>query len=189
MSPEVVSGTGHGEHRVAPIIATYTALVSTDVISSELEIGSAAERVRDTLESAPEYADAWPPRPLATSLDRRTDIRTLALARLKTLFDFGAQLPDGQVGEVRQHMAARWPEILAPTPESSAGKEGPYERIRVTAIVRADGNPEWGFERSPTSGRPLPFDAKETRGRRPELDLFVQNLVRADIETRLAAAP
>lgn len=186
MTPRPVSGVGRGEYRVAPIVAKYTAVVSTEVLSSELEVGPEAEQARDTLQAAPGYAQSWPPRPLNAVIDRQTDTTTLVLVRLKTVFDFGAELPDDRVGEVREQMAARWPELLSPTASATAAKEGPYERIVVTAIVRSDGNPEWGFERAPTSGRPLPLKDQPTDGR-PEFDLFVQNLVRSDLEGRLVA--
>jgi len=183
MCPEPAAGTARSAQSLAPIVAKYTALVSTEVLSSSLTVMPDADRALEALQAAPDYAPAWPPRPLAATFSSVRDVRLLALARLKTLFDFGASLPDDDIGVLRRSMAVRWPELLAPA--TTMAVAGPYERIAVTAVVRADGSPEWGFERSPSSGRPLPLSTGETRGR-PELDLFIQNLVRADIERLLA---
>lgn len=186
MSPQPVTGGGGvSDFAPAPIVAKFTALVSTEVLFSNLAVEVEAEHALMTLRAAPEWVDAWPPRPLDVRTEHRQDVETLVIARLKTLFDFGAQLPDEEVGDLQRHMIARWPELLSPEAREAAEGEGPYERISVTALVRADGNPEWGYERSPTSGRPLPLAAGDAKGR-TELDLFVQNLIRSELEARLA---
>lgn len=176
MNPEPIPGYGDGKRPTSEVVAQYDAVVvARRVIWSDLSLRPAAETARAVLLLAPPYVPKWPPRP-ATSLalgdDASADL--LALTRLKALFDFGSQLPDEDVGDVLRNVEARWPAVP--------------ERISVDAVVRANGDAEWGYERAPGTdvGRADDeFANTMSVSGRSELDLYVQNLVRADLEERL----
>jgi len=77
MSPEPNANTGRGDYRAEPVVAKYTALVSTGVISSDLAVGRDAASVRGTLREPPDYVQSWPPRPLRADMHRQTATDTL----------------------------------------------------------------------------------------------------------------
>lgn len=163
-----------GAPPLASVVARYAAVVSGKIERSELQIVDQAALTanRPALEADPGFAP-WHPR-----ASRLSD-EGLVAARLKALFDFGAQLPDGDDDATTRAMHQRWPRL-----KKLKGSEA-LERIEVTALVRADGNGEWGFERSDPNRAPLPIPDAEVVVGRPELDLYVQNMVRRDLRRRI----
>lgn len=105
------------------------------------------------------------------------------LSQLKALFDAGAELPNGTGEEIRASVDARYPAIAQERRAGSASaNEEPYMRFAVDATVWADNTATWGFE-IPESGEfPPGLESDEDRA----LDLYIQNLVRADLADRLA---
>lgn len=158
----------------APVVARYAAIISGRIERSELQVvdSPTLKANRETLETDPGYAP-WPPR-----AKRLTDEGLIA-ARLKALFDFGAQLPDGDEETSIRVINERWPRL-----KRLKGTEL-LQRVEVTALVRADGTAEWGFERKDPTRAPLPIPEEEVVDGRPEIDLYVQNMVRRDLRRRI----
>lgn len=158
----------------ASVVARYTAVVSGRIERSELQIVDQAGLTasRPALEADPGFAP-WPAHAV------RLSDEGLVAARLKALFDFGAQLPDGDDDTTTRAMHQRWPLL-----KKLKGSEA-LERIEVTALVRADGTAEWGFERSDANRAALPIPDGEVVVGRPELDLYVQNMVRRGLRRRI----
>lgn len=184
-SPAVVS-EAPGAAPVSPVVATYKAVISKDVERSSLSIKKAQmERSRSALEATPAYA-AWPQRWFAQRglAPAQLSDELLVLARLRLVLDFGAGLIAESSSELEDGISQRWASVL----NSSLTQGGSFERVSVTALVRANGNPEWGFERNETSGAALPFPAQAPSSERPELDLYIQNLARLGVQRRIEAA-
>ncbi len=166
----------NGTVSVSPPVALYTATVDLQVVYSQF--GFAADATADAttraVQAAPAWAlHAWPP-PLVG--DTQVDNRRLALTKLKALFDFAAQLPDGSADQIKGAVAGRW---ATAAQARAAGLNVQYARLEVDATVHADGTATWGYN-MPAGGRLPEVD---------DLDLFVQNLVRADIQQRLENLP
>jgi len=163
-----------GAPPMASVVARYAAVVSGRIERSELQIVDQAALTanRPALEADPGFA------PWHARASRLSD-EGLVAARLKALFDFGAQLPDGDDDATTRAMHQRWPRL-----KKLKGSEA-LERIEVTALVRADGTSEWGFERSDPNRAALPIPDGEVVVGRPELDLYVQNMVRRDLRRRI----
>jgi hypothetical protein len=166
-------------------VAEYRAVVGLELERSGfrlLDMRSPARRLA-AAQQPPGWVAEWPPPGLAidpTREDER-DVTALVLAKLKALFDFGAVLPDGDAGAIRDAIHRRWPAIRQAREERASI---PYERMDVDAVVRQDGTADWGFTHG-GRGLSLPGLAERLDDGRPELDLYVLNVVRADLAARL----
>jgi len=171
----------------AAVVGRYSAVLSLDVERSDLFITDliAAKSAREVLASDPGYAP-WPPRAVGKSLEGASP-EYLVTARLKALFDFGAFLPDDAPDELELGMAKRWAKLDAERRDRAAGRRTPnYERIQVSALIRADGDGSWSYSHSSLVPEPLPLPGTAPNGR-TELDLYVQNHIRKDLAHRLRA--
>jgi hypothetical protein len=111
----------------------------------------------------------------------------LVIARLKLVFDFGSVLPGDSSQELREAIIATWPGLASSAASLTSGAGAPpYEQAAVTAQVDADGLPNWGYERNVNSGVVLPLSGLSPYGGgRTDFDLFLQNLVRLDLQQRI----
>lgn len=120
-----------------------------------------------------------------------------ALHKFKALFDFAAVLPDGPAEEMERYLLERFPLIRrarsAPTVEFSR-----YKRVFVHAEILENGEAQWGFDVPEAGELPpgipglhLPDPGSVIDTSQPDdshlidLDVFVQNVVRIDLQRRL----
>lgn len=170
-------------------MATYLAIVSGDVERSAMTLAPEAtpgNRLA-ALRRSPEWWPRSDPWPEADQKQTR-----LALLKLQALFDFGASIPGSTALEIRDGIYQKFPDAKDLMSSASARMPGQRPlRIEVEACVRADGQADWGFVTPPFSMAALPNGAKahfvkrSDLGGRTDLQVFVQNLVRADIYRRL----
>lgn len=160
-------------------VALYTATVGLKVEYSAFGVNPAIDRSQ--LIAAIEPPPSWAPTPWPPHLvGGQDDITIFALAKLKALFDFAARLPNGTANEILRATYARFP-LAEPT---RAGSLLQYKRFRVEARILLNGDPEWSYE-IPSSGKFPPGVRAEMR--ESDLDVFIQNLVRADLQRRIAS--
>lgn len=172
----------------APAVASYDATVSVTVIRSSFRASAAlTQSSRNKLREAPGYA-AWPP---ATFMERgielsQVDDQTLALARLKLVFDFGAGISAESSEELSRAIDRRWPKLATARTALMEGTGSvAYAQSAVTAEVNANGEPSWGYTGNVNGGQPLPLAGEAAEGQRTEFDAFLQNLMRLDLQQRI----
>jgi hypothetical protein len=159
-------------------VATYRAVIGLDVERAEFNI--ATDLDREVVEAALLQKPEWCPIPwprISEPTDR--DLRRLALLKLSIFFDFAAKLPAGTGQEIRQALWQRFPAVRTALAEAGGVR---FKRFPVHATIWSDGESNGGYHH-PSEGEhpPIGTVTEET------LDLFIQNLVRADIRDRLAA--
>ncbi len=94
-----------------------------------------------------------------------------ALRKLKAFLDFAAVIPEGSSQEIQAAVAKRFPTIVT--------AHTLIKRFDVYVRIREDGLTDGGYI-VPERGR-LPFALQNSQ----ELDIFIQNLMRADIQQRI----
>jgi hypothetical protein len=162
------------------VVARWSALVGAEVRGARFELRAVDLAVARTAVSlTPDWVEQWPPRRVAQALGRLGEgssaaVALLALAKLAIFLDAGAEI-DGETGpEIRAALRARYPGVATTLSDVF---------FEVDATLREDGMPAWGFT---TSGETLPGIPEEPRAGKPHLDLWLQNLARADVHDRLA---
>lgn len=170
------------------VAGTYEATVSIAVIRSSFQARSALTRAsRGAFRNPPGYAE-WPPAIFAErgiSLSE-VDDTTLILARLKLGFDFGSGITAGSSAELSEAIAERWPKLAEERTALIKGQGGmPYAQAAVTGEVNVVGEPRWGYVGNVNSGKPLALAETAPEGQRPEFDVYLQNLVRLDLQQRI----
>ncbi len=157
--------------------ARYTASVTVDLEESSLRLndGLPHGRLRGALATPPEWTlDPWDA--------SEADLERLALDKLKALLDFDAGLGANSSAEIRQALDERFPEIAAA--RRLKGSATVFKRFEVTALVLADdGAANWELV-TPSAGDFAPGLGPSLDSGAP-LKVFVQNLIRADLLTRL----
>jgi hypothetical protein len=168
---------------VAPTIfwaARYDAVVTSDIVSSSLTLNDALPTtdLQRVLSIPPEWTlseNDWPP--------AASDPQTLALAKIKALLDFGAQIPDGSSSEIRSSIATALPGLA-----SGAGQEigaTAIKQFTVKSIVRlADGQAEWEVTVPAAGAFPAGISDQNLDQGSP-LKLFLQNVTRADVLAKM----
>ena len=184
-----IPGVSSRSTTTPPIIAQYDAVVSISVHQSAVTVvdRALAEQARSVLEADPGYAP-WPP-PGAAKAPVDMSVDELVAARLLTYMTFGARLQGTLPEELWQAISGRWAKVAhlrskGPLAETAAG----LERVTVQAVLRSDGAGEWGYTHGAPGFEPLPIPARTAEGGRTELDLYLQNVVRADL-AGLVVAP
>ena len=157
-------------------IAIYSAVVAYGVETSSLRFNSGLET--DELAAAiaipPDWSlSQWPPQ---APDNPDNDLVLKALTKLKALFDFASGLPDGDSEEIRQAVAARFLGSIDQSAATIAQK-----RFTVEAVIWEDGTATWGYD-IPSAGS-VPTSVNTAT----DLDVFVQNLVRSDLQQRIEA--
>jgi hypothetical protein len=186
--PAIQAGFPLSKNSTAPV-ATYAATVSLVVIRSSLDVSSPfATATRQAMLASPGYG-AWPSRYLAQrGVDpAQLDDTTLALMRLKLVFDFGSRVEADSASSLAAAIDAEWPKLAnARAAFVSARGTQAYEQAAVTAELASSGAATWGFMRNVNVGTVLPVpDVAATEGCRPEFDRYIQNMVRLDLQQRI----
>lgn len=129
----------------------------------------------------------------------RQQLEEWALHKFRALFDFAAVLPDGTAEEMELQLLERFPLIGAAQRASSIDVSG-YKRISVHSEILENGDAQWGFD-LPEAGEfppgipslhvsevdsPIDMNAV-AESHVVDLDVFIQNTVRIDIQRRLEA--
>jgi hypothetical protein len=194
--------TGRVENESPPLaVARYEALVTIGLEHSSLIISAEAplELAIRAILTPPQWTlHPWSaPAPEASSDASAAQLEEWALHKFKALFDFAAVLEDGTAREMEFHLLERFPSIrdvrTASTTEVSR-----YKRIFVHAEILENGDAQWGFD-LPEEGELPPgipglyvadpgatFNTSDIGDNRLiDLDVFVQNTVRIDIQRRL----
>jgi hypothetical protein len=161
--------------------AKYEAVVTSDIESASLTLNDAvpAADLQRILSIPPEWTvDSWPP--------SSTDPQTLALAKIKALLDFDAQLPSGGSGGndsagIRAHLSAAFPGV-------GAGRAKGAKNAKVfgiKAVVRLeDGQAEWEVAVPAAGEFPTGITSEDLDPGAP-LKVFLQNIARADVLKRM----
>jgi hypothetical protein len=152
--------------------ARYSAVVGDAIASSNVELNAAlpSAQLQWAIQVAPEWSlDPWP-----TDV---TDLKVLAVAKFKALFDYAAQLTGNDRVSLERDLRRQFPTLI--------GTNDGVKQCPVTAIIRAeDGKAEWEVT-VPEAGA-LPRGILSTEmGPRDPYKLLVQNLIRADLMGRL----
>jgi hypothetical protein len=164
------------------VVARWSAHVGADVADARFELlpGVEPRVAREAIAARPGWLDAWPPESVTRALGRLAEgspaaLALLALAKLASFLDFGAEVGGTTGAEIRAALRARYPGV-APRPDGV--------RFEVDASLREGGHPTWGFV---TSGEALPGLPEDEGPGKPHLDLWLQNLARAEVHDRLDA--
>jgi len=187
---KTIISTGGSPPPAAPVVGSYQATASVIVLNSSVDVSTPlTPQTRQTFQADPSYATPWPPTTIVSAglgLESISD-ELLVIARLKLVFDFGSVLPGDSSQELREAIIATWPGLASSAASLTSGAGAPpYEQAAVTAQVDADGLPNWGYERNVNSGVVLPLSGLSPYGGgRTDFDLFLQNLVRLDLQQRI----
>jgi hypothetical protein len=163
-----------------PKIVTYRALIGLKLEYSSLQFDPTLSRAElMSILLKPTWSlDPWPP----TLTNSPADLELLAYARLKTNFDFGAQLPNGTEAEILAALYGRFQNI---NPEADPTT---YSRFTIEADISPNGDVSWGFE---WSGDLILAPGLEADPPKPYtldgLGLFLHNLLRADARKHIDA--
>jgi hypothetical protein len=164
-----------GPARRARQVFIYTAVVGLKVERSKFAFDSSIDRqeLAAAIESPPRWhLDPWPPQLTFTD----ADLTILAFAKLKALFDFMAMVPNGSAQEIRAALYALFPAVDPDVQVSG------FKRFPVEASILDNGDATWGYD-IPAGDD---FPPGVTGGmKESDLDLFIQNLVRADLQEHL----
>lgn len=174
-------------------MATYRAVISLDVERSDLIISADVDR--NEVVAALQPRPAWCPFPWPEIAEpTEQDLHYLATLKFRAYLSFGAKLPDGTGQEIRGAVWQRFPSLRAALDEKvggaslasvglprGAGPTARFKRFPFEATIWSGGEVSATYEH-PSDGEQPPIGdiVWET------LNLFIQNLVRADIEDRLA---
>lgn len=150
--------------------AKYEALISDDIQQSSLLLNDAlpADQLTRALGVTPEWApQGWPP--------AATDAESLALAKIKILLDFDAQVDGSSSSDIRANLHQEFPAIAHGGPAARS-----LRTFSVTALVRLDGQAEWEVFTSAEGQLPagIPDDSLDSGS---PLKKVIQNLARADV--------
>lgn len=154
-------------------VVLYTGVVGLDVETSSLDFNTTLSRTQvvTALRVPPKWSlSPWLTEPISTD----ADFIRYALIKLKIFLDFAAVLPDGSAQVIRDAVSRHFASAKSPHPL-------PVKHFKVYARIREDGLTEGGYS-IPERGA-LPFDITDSR----QLDIFIQNLMRADIQQRIEA--
>jgi len=170
-----VSPVSDAPHHQA--VAFYFAIIGSTVEHSAFGMNAALDRSKliAALESPQRRVPTPSPRPHADSQD---DLTLRALARLKAFFDCAGQLPRATADDILCARLTRFP-LTEPTP---AAPPPEYERFRVRAWILTNGDPKWSYE---VSSGDYPTGLKSEM-QESDRGLFIQSLVKADLESRIA---
>lgn len=157
-------------------VATYTALIRVAIEESSIETRAdvSQEQLTRILTTPPQFfRGSWPTEPPRTEAEMLRNV----LLKLRALFDFGPNLPTGSSDEIRIATYAAFPQLQM----KDSGKVR-YRFHKVTAYIWDDGSTGWRLDISPVGAElpELPFVLSGS-----DLEWFIQNLVRADLATRL----
>ena len=162
------------------VVARWSASVGAEVRDARFELTAADPAVaRTAVAVRPGWVQEWPPPRVARALGRLAEgspaaVALLALAKLASFLDAGAEVAGETGAEIRAALRARYPGVATTLSDV---------HFEVQANLREDGTPAWGFM---SSGESLPGIPEEPRAGKPHLDLWLQNLARADVHDRLA---
>jgi hypothetical protein len=200
MKPEHVTvRVSDAEHAaVAKRLAVYTATVHAAVERSDFALSSAlTDDDKQALLTSPEWipdGETWPAASLTVAYATSVDLSRAALTKMRYVVTFGAGIERGSGERIRAALYRRFPRARALFDEAQAKEGGAqYARFSVEAVIRGDGQAEWGFQSPPRGtglARQIPGVSDAIRDKasgRSDLSVFLQNLVRADLQDRIDA--
>lgn len=168
------STTGATSPGAAPV-AIYKAIVGSSVESSTLQFVSSVDSAdaQRALETPPRWVPGqWPERPDASSV---AGMRYLALLKMRHLLDAGA----GVASETATGIETELDGLFPATASGSA-------RYEVTVVVQIDGQASWGVREISSGPNPRGAEGDFSQPR-SNLQVLVQNLVRADLLKQLGS--
>ena len=157
-----------------------TIRLTTESVTFEFNPEIPLQDRRAMLLKDPGWRLPWPP-PLTGVTDR--DDLILAFARIAGALGMRAGIPGSTAAEIRRGMYKIFRGAIPQAIEAADSES--YRRFAVEASVQDDSSASWGYgEDSPGLVLPGTEDDSQHLGK-PGVELFVQNLLRADILERL----
>jgi hypothetical protein len=168
-------------------VVSYVAVVSVQVERAEVRVEPGADeaRIRSAAALPPGWVEEWPPAELRDTDLGALPLATVGLAKLAALLDFNAELDAYAPDDIDEEITRRWPQVGQAVVDARGER---FEQAVVEASVREDGTAVWGYTWAGAGGRPLPQFAQPDAAKRGEYEVFLQNVVRADLRRRLVAA-
>lgn len=200
MEPQHVTvRVSDAEHAVlAKRLAVYVATAHAAVERSDFALASSlTDDDKQALLTAPDWVpdgETWPAASLTVATATSVDLSRAALSKMLYVVAFGAGIDGGSGEEIRNALYRRFRRAKALFTEAEAKEGGmKYARFSVEAVIRGDGQAEWGYKIPPRGtglARQIPGVSDAIRDKasgRSDLSVFLQNLVRADLQDRIDA--
>ncbi|MGH9040578.1 MAG: hypothetical protein ACRDZ3_10130 [Acidimicrobiia bacterium] len=180
-------------------VARYAAVVTNRLEESSVAINSevSAELAARAILTPPQWSlRAWAAPAPEDAVFETDQLEEWALHKFRALFDFAAVLPDGSADEMEVQLLERFPMVDASRHASTAVPR--YKRIQVHSEILENGDAQWGYDLPEAGelppglpgvyvsdpGSPLDMNGLAD-GHALDLDVFVQNMARIDIQRRL----
>ena len=164
-------------------VLMYTAVVRLTLESSHVELNAnVSEPLRsEALWLAPEFApDGWPPPGVSKD---RTSLELVGIYKFYEMMQAGDERLANSSRVTLQLVRERRP-LVAHRIEMGYDVEE-FKTLPVEAEIWSNGEATWGYSHGPKGQFPPGVSTVVRPGRGSELDLFIQKLVRADLEVRL----
>jgi hypothetical protein len=155
----------------------YSAVIGLGLERSGVRWEVSPATARDAVERQPTWPTEWPDR----STLPQVDSLVLALRKVAALLDFDARIEGNTGDEIRQSILTSFP-ALTETKVVPRGRS-----YRGEAYILADGIPRWQYESS-EDHKVLPGLSTAKVNGKSDLDTYIQNVMRADLYDRIAAA-
>jgi hypothetical protein len=161
-------------------VVSYKAFITSDLEQSSISLEPSI--ARPVLSSALALPPEWikgPWRPPATNSDEA--LLDAALRKFLALFEFGAMIQGSTPAGIRAEIQSTLSVTLG------VGVRAQMKRFVVDGKILEDGKPIWGYTIPKPGDWPSGFKPHWLpAAQATNLDLVLQNLVRADLQTRLA---
>jgi hypothetical protein len=200
MTPEDLTlRMSEAEHALlAKRLAVYAATIHAAVERSDFALSSElTDDDKQALLTAPEWipdGETWPAGSLTAANATSVDLSRAALSKMLYVAAFGAGIERGSGEQIRGAVYRRFPRAKALFAQAEAKEGGmKYARFPVEAVITGDGQAQWGFDNPPRGtglARQIPGVSVAIRDKasgRSDLSVFLQNLVRADLQDRIDA--
>lgn len=163
-------------------LIVYKAVIRVTLESSTLHISPAFDlhTLARKLSVRPPVGrvEGWPPE---LTNDLSTDVALLGLAHLKNLFGMTALLPEASPDEMRQ---ATYRHFLDTDPGKLQDASA-YRRLLVEGGIYEDLNAYWEHTHEETGQLPPGLTGELTYRDESDVDLYMKNLIRADLIERM----
>lgn len=166
-------------------VLIYTAQVRLSLEHSNLEYveGISREELSTVIRAAPSYQpDGWPPLTKATD---DAELEEIALRKIKRVFDIGLdrQERNKSAEQIGLSIRDRWPQV---TNRIDHGPIDPseFKAYKIVASIWDNGEASWEYSFGPGPFPPSVTTAV-TEGDGSQLDKFLQDIVRMDLQARI----